>query len=180
MPVLCGMDIATRSGFAILEGDRLLHAEAFRPKGKTDAEIFHGFRVHLRALLVSFAVEHAAIEEPLRSDLTRTEKDGSKVPISNMSTFLRIYGLRAHAIEVCHALNIDCCEINQSSWRKAFLGNGRADKDMALAQCKLMRWPVETKDAAEACGVAWALAGQLRTAQLYRPGELFAPQSIAS
>jgi hypothetical protein len=27
--------------------------------------------------------------------------------------------------------------VNQSSWRKAFLGNGRADKDMAMAQCKI-------------------------------------------
>lgn len=179
MPVLCGMDIATRSGIAIMDGDRLLHTEAFRPKGKADAEIFHGFRAWLRPLLVSFAVEHVAIEEPLRSDLSRTEKDGTKVPISNMQTFLRIYGLRALAVEMCFALNIDCCEINQSTWRKAFLGNGRADKDMAVAQCKLLGYAVTSKDASEAIGVCWWLAGHLKTTQLYRPGELFAQQGAA-
>lgn len=174
---LAGLDIATTSGIAILDGDKCLHAEAYRPKGKTDAEIFHGFRVHLRSLLVAFEVEHVGIEEPLRSDLTRKEKDGSSVPISNMGTFLRLYGLRAHAIEIAHSLNLPHTEFNQSSWRKAFLGNGRADKDMALAQCKLLRWPVKSKDAAEACGVAWALAGHLRLGNQYRPGELFSGEA---
>lgn len=179
MTVIAGLDLATTSGIAVMDNDKLIHAEAFRPKGKSDPEIFHGFRVHLRALLVSFKVEYVGIEEPLRSDLTRKEKDGSAVPISNMKTFLRLYGIRAHALEICHALNIDHTEFNQSTWRKAFLGNGRADKDMALAQCKLMRWPVTSKDCAEACGVAWALAGHLRIARMHRPGELFSTESAA-
>lgn len=175
--VLCGLDIATTTGLALMQGERLLHAEAFRPKGKEDAEIFAGFRVHLRALLKSFEVEYVAYEEPLRSDLTRTEKDGSVVPISNMNTFLRLYGLRAHAVEICHSLNIPHVAVNQSTWRKAFLRNGRADKDMALAQCKLMRWPVTSKDSAEACGVAWWLGGHLRIGSGALPGDLFAPDA---
>lgn len=174
MTILCGLDIATTTGAAILDDDRYLHAEAFRPKGKTDPEIFHGFRVWLRALLVSFRVEYVGIEEPLRSDLTRTEKDGTKVPISTMTTFLRLYGLRGHAVEICHALNIQHAEYNQSTWRKSFLRNGRGDKDMALAQCKLMRFPITSKDAAEAVGVAWHLGGQLRVHGGALPGDLFA------
>lgn len=175
--IIAGLDVATTTGFACMQGDTLLHAEAFRPTGNGDAEIFHGFRAHLRSLLVSFRVEHVGIEEPLRSDLTRKEKDGTSVPISNMATFLRLYGLRAHAVELCHALNIPVMQFNQSTWRKAFLGNGRADKEMALAQCKLLRWPVKSRDAAEACGVAWALAGHLRLSDMHRPGELFARAS---
>lgn len=157
-----------------MQHDRILHVEAFRPKGKDDDEIFDGFRNHLRPLLASYPVEYLALEEPLRSDLHRKEKDGTIVPISNMKTFLRLYGLRAHAIQICRALNIEWYEVNQSTWRKAFLRNGRADKDAAVAQCKLMRWPVPNKDAAEACGVVWWLAGHLRLNQSALPGDLFA------
>lgn len=174
MTVLCGLDIATTTGIAVFDGERFVHAEAFRPKGKEDAEIFDGFRTHIRALLVGYGVEYVGIEEVLRSDLTRKEKDGSVVPISNMKTFLRLYGLRAHAIQICHTLNIDHHEVNQSTWRKAFLRNGRADKDMAMAQCQQMRWSVPNKDAAEACGVAWWLGGHLRAHGAALPGDLFA------
>lgn len=171
--ILCGMDIATRSGIAIMDGDKLVHVEAFRPAGKDDAEIFHGFRTWLRPMLVSHGVQHMAIEEPLRSDLKRREADGTETALTNMRTYLRLYGLRGHAIEVARSLNIPCEEINQSTWRKAFLGNGRGDKDMAMAQCKLLRWNVPNKDAAEACGVAFWLAGHLRQPAAVRSGDLF-------
>lgn len=171
--IVAGLDVATRTGICIMDGENPLHIESFRPAGKEDAEIFHGFRAHLRAMLISHRVEHAAIEEPLRSDLKRRNPDGTEDPLTNMRTYLRLYGLRAHAIEVCHALNIPCEEVNQASWRKAFLGNGRADKDDAMKQCQMLRWPVTNKDAAEACGVAWWLSGHLRTSRLVRPGDLF-------
>jgi Holliday junction resolvasome RuvABC endonuclease subunit len=171
--IICGMDIATRSGIAILDGDKPLHIEAFRPAGKSDDEIFHGFRVWLRPMLIAHRVEHAAIEEPLRSDLKRRNPDGTEEALTNMRTYLRLYGLRAHAIEVFRSLNIPWNEVNQSSWRKAFLANGRADKDAAVRQCQLLRWPVPNKDAAEACGVAWWLAGHIRSSRLVRPGDLF-------
>lgn len=171
--IIAGLDVATRTGIAILDGEKFVHAEAFRPSGKEDPEIFHGFRVWLRAMLVAHDVQHCAIEEPLRSDLKRRNPDGSEEALTNMRTYLRLYGLRAHAIEICKAINVPCEEVNQASWRKAFIGNGRADKDAAVNQCKLLRWPVPNKDAAEACGVAWWLSGHLRTAKLVRPGDLF-------
>lgn len=171
--IIAGLDVATRTGLCILDGDKLVHVESFRPAGKEDPEIFHGFRQWLRSMLVAHNVENAAMEEPLRSDLKRRNADGTEEAMTNMRTYLRIYGLRAHVREVCFALNIDCVEVNQSSWRKAFLGNGRADKDMAVAQCKLLRWPVPNKDAAEACGVAWWLGGHLKINKAVRPGDLF-------
>jgi len=177
MTVICGMDIATRSGLCIMDGGRLVHVESFRPAGKEDAEIFAGFRAWLRPLLISHSVQHIAIEEPLRTNLMRREADGSETAMTNMRTYLRLYGLRAHAIEICAALNIPCEEVNQATWRKAFLGHGHGDKDAAIRQCKLLRWPVPNKDAAESCGVAWWLAGHLRTAQLVRPGDLFEVRS---
>lgn len=171
--IIAGLDVATKSGLAIMDGDRLVHVEAFRPTGKEDPEIFHGFRTWLRPILLSHEVQHVAMEEPLRSDLKRREADGTETALTNMRTYLRLYGLRAHVREICFALNIPCEEVNQASWRKAFLGNGRGDKDDAMRQCQLLRWPVPNKDAAEACGVAWWLGGHLKTAQLVRPGDLF-------
>lgn len=174
---LAGMDIATKSGLAVMDGDKLIHVEAFRPAGKEDAEIFHGFRNWLRPMLIAHEVEHVAIEEPLRSDLRRRNADGSEEALTNMRTYLRLYGLRAHAIEIFQALNIPWAEVNQSSWRKAFLGNGRGDKDDAMRQCQLLRWKVPNKDAAEAVGVCWWLAGHLKAERLNRPGDLFAERA---
>ena len=177
--ILAGMDIATRSGLAIFDGDKPLHIESFRPPGKEDHEIFHGFRIHLRAMLIAYRVEHMAIEEPLRTDLKRRNADGTEDAITNMKTYLRLYGLRAHAIEIAHSLNIGCDEVNQATWRKAFLGNGRGDKDDAMRQCKLLRWPVPNKDAAESCGVAFWLGGHLRLTKAARPGDLFLQENAA-
>lgn len=185
MPVIAGLDIATRTGLTILDGDNLLHCEAFRPKGDTDAEIFHGFRTHLRAHLVSYAVEYGAAEMPLptniQADVARKNAAGvthveKRNPVT-MNTYMRIYGLFGHAAEIFFALNIPFEAVHQATWRKAFMGTGRADKDMAVAQVaqlsKQRGWPeIKSKDACESVGVAWWLAGHLRLAQMMRPGEL--------
>lgn len=174
MTILAGLDIATTTGISIMRDAKLLHAEAFRPKGKESAEIFHGFRTHLRSLLVSFGVEAVAAEEPLRTDgLKRKNDQGEEVPAISRATIYRLYGLAAAAEEICYAINVPFYFVHQATWRKAFMGNGRADKDMAVAQCKLLGFPVTKKDAAESVGVCWWLAGHLRVAQLHRPGELF-------
>lgn len=180
--IICGLDIATTTGLAIFEGERFVHAEAFRPAGKTDAEIFHGFRVWLRSSLIGYGVQACANEETLRSDIKRTETDqvtGATRQVSMVSkdALERIYGLRAHAAEICYALNIPHFEVNQSTWRSSFLRDGKKGfdnwKKAAMAQCQLLRWPVPKHDAAEACGVAWWLGGHLKTMTHIRPGDLF-------
>jgi Holliday junction resolvasome RuvABC endonuclease subunit len=171
---VAGLDLASRSGFAVLDGDRLVHAESFRPATSHEGKFFTAFRQWLGSMLVTYQVEHAAIEQPLRSDLRKREADGTEKAFSNMATFRRLYGLAAHAIEVCSRLDIPCEEVNQSTWRKAFVGNGRASKEDSVQQCRILRWNVTQKDAAEACGVAWWLAGHVRGSRLSRPDELFA------
>lgn len=171
--VICGLDVATKTGLALMRGDQLLHAEAFRPKGKTNGEINSGFRAWLWATLSAFDVEHVAAEEPLVTNLKN--KDGD--PVVTMATYRRIYGLFGVVEELCATKNIPLETVHQATWRKAFLGNGRADKDMAMAQCKLLRWPIASKDAAEAAGVAFWLGGHLRINRCVRPGELFAQAS---
>lgn len=176
--ILAGFDIATTTGAAFLSGSKILHAEAFRPKGDTDAQIFHGFREWFRAMLIAHEVEHVAIEQPLVTDIRIADKRENAKPGDThnpvtMKTYLRLYGLRGHAVEICEAINVPCRELHQATWRKAFTGNGRATKEETLALARQLVPGLKSKDAAEAIGIAWALAGELRAASLVRPGDLF-------
>jgi len=205
MTVICGLDSATTSGAAILRGDRLVHAEFFRPKGSTDAEIFAGFRIWWRALLKANEVEEVAIEEPLRTDLSMNETEdrsdvfGSsrftvKKPIGTMRTFLRLYGIRAHAIEVCHSINVPCREVNNATWRSKIYGGRRPPrglnsaqrsawwKQQALNHCALIGWDIKSKDAAEGAMIAEYLRITLKEERLgysARPGEFKFGESAA-
>lgn len=164
--IIAGFDLATCTGAAVLDGTKVLHAEAFRAVGKEDSEIFSNWRPWFRALLLSHEVQSVAIEAPLVTDLkapdTRpTARPGETRNPVTMKTYLRLYGLRAHAIEICKTLNIDCREFHQASWRKAFTGNGRATKEDTLALAQRLVPGLKSKDAAEAIGVAWMLNGEL-------------------
>lgn len=210
--VIAGLDGATRSGLAILDGERLIHWEAFRPKGDTDAEIFRNFRIHLRAALVAHDVEAACLEQPLRTDLSVSEEvpaDQSdfggyrasarvKKPIGTMRTFLRLYGIRAHAIEIFASLNLDglpgtasdeesLYEVNNKTWRSGIYGKcsppkGTSNpsewwKKKALDHCAtVMKWPVTSKDAAEAALLAEYFRCQLNP-RLAQANDLFAQQA---
>lgn len=171
--VIAGLDVATKTGLCIMRGDKLLHAEAYRPPGKTNGTINAGFRLWLIAQFAAYGVEHIAAEEPLVTNL----KDKTGKPLVTMSTYRRIYGLFGVLEELCATKNLPLEVVHQASWRKAFLGNGRGNKDMALAQCQLMKFPVTSKDAAEAIGVCWWLGGHLRINRGNRPGELFAGEA---
>lgn len=195
--IVAGVDSGTTSGIAIFDGTRLLHAESHRPKGDTDAAIFHGLRVWLRPLLADAGVEYLALEQPLRTDLSAPDDDvavlakglRAKKPIGNMRTFLRLYGIRAHILELCEALSIESVEVNNRSWRSAIYGStvrppksvkNRSEwwKQQALQHAKIVGWNITSKDAAEAAAICdWCARCHLQIAQLSRPGELFAPNT---
>jgi len=173
---IAGLDQATVSGLAILDGDKLLHAEAFKAKGNGDAEIFTAFRRWLRAMLIAHEVEYLALEEPLPTNLERTEivfsdndafgKSTRKIkrPMSSMVTYLRLYGLRGHAIQVCDELGIPWLEVNNRDWRAVIHDRRSAPKgtkdstqwwkNAALERCRLMGWDIKSKDAAESALIA--------------------------
>lgn len=194
--ILCGLDQALRkSGAAVIDGDRFVYAEAFTAKGEKHGEIFHAFRGWWRAFLVGHGVERVAIEQPLRSDLMRTniafaDNDAfgksvvkSKSPMTSMNTLLGLYGTRAHAIEICEALNIPHIEINNQEWRDVIHGTRRAPKgttnssewwkQQALQRCKLLGWSVPSKDAAEAALIAEWLRISLSPIGKATHGDLF-------
>lgn len=169
MPVVAGFDIATTSGCAVLDGSRVLHIESFRATGETEGAIFRSFRKWFHTTLTGFAVQHVAIEQPLVTDIKAPDhrpnaRPGETRNPVTMKTYLRLYGLRAHAVEVCERLGLPVIELHQSTWRKAFCGNGRASKDDVLALAQQIVPGLKSKDASDALGVAWALNGELRKA----------------
>lgn len=161
--VIAGLDVATRSGLAIFDDNRLLHAEAFRPKGKTNGEINSGFRSWLISTFAAHGVQYVAAEEPLVTNLT--DKDGK--PLVTAQTYRRIYGLAGVLEEACFSKNYPLVFVHQATWRKAFLGTGRGDKDMAVAKCKMLGYEFKSKDLCEAIGVAWWLRGHLQEKTLF-------------
>lgn len=176
--MLAGFDIATTTGAAFLSGDKIVHAEAFRPQGKEDPEIFSNWRTWFRCMLISHEVQHIGIEQALVTDIRAPDKRQGARPGEThnpvtMKTYLRLYGLRAHAVEIAHTLNIGLTEIHQATWRKAFTGNGRATKEDTLLLAKRLVPGLKSKDAGEAVGIVWALSGMLRQASYIRPGDLF-------
>ena len=163
--IIAGFDIATTTGCAILEGSRVLHVEAFRPHGKTDAEVFHGFRAWFRKTLQQNAVERAAIEQALVTDIRAPIENGKPGETRNpvqYRTYLRLYGLRAIAIQSAHGLGVPLIEVHQGTWRKSFTGNGRASKEESLALAQKIVPGLKSLDAAEAIGIAWHLNGVIR------------------
>ena len=160
--IVAGFDIATTTGCAVFDGDSLVRCSAFRPEGDNDAEIFHGFRAWFRGLLNHYGVEYVAIEQPLISSGGPTM----------FRTLLRLYGLRAIALQSAQGMSIPVLEVNQGTWRKKFTGNGRATKDDTLA---LVREKydegVKSFDAAEAVGVAFYLKTKLATNRVSETSE---------
>jgi hypothetical protein len=160
--LLAGLDCATTSGLALWNEGKIVRAESYRADGANDAEVFTDFRRWLIGILKVNGVVAMAVEEPLRSDIRRRNLDGTDTALTNMRTYLRLYGLRGHAIQVCHAAGVKCVEVNQSTWRKSFTGNGHASKDDTLALARHLVPGLKSKDAAEAVGIVWHLAGEMR------------------
>lgn len=171
--IVAGFDIATTTGAAVLDGARVLHVEAFRAAGDTEAAIFTAFRAWFRKMLKDYGVQHVAIEQALVTDIRAPVEGGkpgeTRNPIT-FKTYLRLYGLRAIAVQAAHGLNVPLIEVHQGTWRKSFTGNGRAKKEETLALAQNIVPGLKSKDAAEAIGIAWHLNGVLRQDKLLGAG----------
>jgi Holliday junction resolvasome RuvABC endonuclease subunit len=170
--IIAGFDIATTTGAAVLRGSTVLHVEAFRSPGTADGLVFRNFRRWFRNILTGHHVERVAIEQPLVTNITapdtrpRARPGETHNPIT-MKTYLRLYGLRAHAVELCERLGVDCIEVHQGTWRKSFTGNGRATKEQTLLIAQRIVPGLKSKDIADAIGVAWHLNGELAQQKLF-------------
>src|SRR5690242_4234153 len=139
---ILGLDLATTTGAALLDGERYLWAREFRWEGNTSGQVFRHCRKTLYTIIGDFKVKHVGVEQPLRTDIelgTGEVDPETGVEVKTrppMKTFLRIYGLCGVVEEVCAAHSITHRYINQMTWRKAFTGNARATKDESLAKAR--------------------------------------------
>lgn len=181
--MIAGLDIATTTGIALINGEKLVWAHAFKWEGVTSGAIFRSFRSTFYKHIEKYKITHVAAEEPLRTDIELKGKlnedgtEGEKRRVT-MQTFQRIYGLCAICEEVCAAHNVDFRYVHQGTWRKSFTGSGRASKDDALAWARLVDPTINSFDAAEALGVAWWLRGELDSRYSAPRGDLFEPTII--
>lgn len=194
MTVLAGLDIATKSGFAAMQDGKIVETVTFLgPKRKRsilddakaldavhEGNIGRLFEDALRVWLIRMKVEHVAIEAPLPGNKDKTETHVNpdadfagqsitytKKPGTSISANYRTYGLSFIACAVCARLNIPVRLVNQSTWRKSFLGHGRPGsrpgdaKKAAVKECQRLGIPISSVDAAEAVGIAYWLNLQL-------------------
>jgi len=183
---ICGLDIATTTGWAIAEGNRYQTGKWHPGKTEREAQVFARFRTWLMVHLRTHEIERVGIEAPLVSGLTRTEIDPDapifgkkrKAPITSHKTLFRLYALNAIAQEICETLSIPFIVVHQGTWRSTFVGkkpNGEDWKSASRRVCQAMGIEAASEDAAEAAGIAFHVQTQMKVDRLQAPaGPLFA------
>jgi hypothetical protein len=209
--ILAGLDTGTTCGLGVIRGDRLIHAESAHFDGDHPEAFFKLFG-WLERVFQRFDIAEMAFEQPLRTNLvatkTETVHDDAgehtkkvKVPVGDMATFLKLYGIRGVVLLVLQRERVrrralggefTFREINNRSWRSKVYGKCSPPpntsnttawwKEKALEHCRLLGWQVTQKDAAEGSMIAEYLRIVRKEEKLgikSRPGEpdLFEPPS---
>lgn len=190
--ILGGLDIATVTGAAVMNGG-VITAETIKiPAAKKKflerdekdpplnavelGKAFEHFRGAIRVWLIENRIEYLAIEEPIRTDFQRTKTTidtesqwagkavkKEKVQGIPLKTSFKIHSLEGIACMLAAEMNIPAIFVNQTTWRKAFLGVGRTPdaKREAKKMCDRMKISVTSLDAAEAAGICFWLNAHL-------------------
>lgn len=210
--IIGGLDIATLTGAAVMKDGVITteslsysgRKKKFLDDDQKDAldaielgKVFAWFEAAITIWLIEHKVEHVAIEEPLRTDFKpkkteivdqtaswagRAVRYEEKKGGTNLKTIFKIHGLEAIACAVCARFNVPVVFVNQGTWRKAFLGNGRPSKPKQDAKLQCIRLGIEavTLDSAEAAGIVWWLDQHLNPYSHRRANDLFAPKTISA
>lgn len=199
-PNIAGMDLATTSGFCVISDEGVTTA-TFKANIKKniwhdsksldaarEGEIVRKFEDFLRCWLLDNKIEAAAIESPLPSNTTRrkrvintdTQWAGKAVQYeevggASMAAIFRMYALEGAAAAMCCRLNIPVQFIHQGTWRKVFLGTGKPkdSKKESKAMCEKLGIKINSADAAEAVGVAYAFEQIINPVGSRRANDLF-------
>lgn len=181
--MLAGLDISsTAAGWAVM--DRTGRVEAcgtFKPRGDYAARLY-AFMGWYHRFLTERQIRVVAIEEPLRSDISKREikvERGllgetmrvTRRPITQMTTLRALYGFAAAAQAISHGAGVPYREVNNGDWRQAFIGARRAPKGTpngtewlkarAFQQAQMIGARPDSDDAGDAVGVAFWLYGEI-------------------
>ncbi len=133
---------APRFGHWKLGGEFTTHGQTFCKLHRNLAELHR----------IAGPFEDVTYEEPLLL--------GPAAGNTSADTQMLLIGLAAHLESFCAAMNIRRCGyVNQSSWRKAFIGSIKRGtkrttlKDLTMDRCRAHGWNPSRDDEADALGV---------------------------
>lgn len=157
--MILSLDIATTTGWAVgSPGDKPI-AGLVKTSGDIGQKMSQ-LRYGIQELGHEYKPDLIIFEQPLHH-----------VPKQGSSNVLRLaLALCGVAEMIAHDAGVRCVEVPISTWRKHFIGYGRAPKDahkgwckdQVIHRCQLLGWGDLPHDAAEACGI-WDYACSLRS-----------------
>ena len=164
--MILGLDIATKTGWAVGLPRSSPIVGTIAVSGTVGQKCVGLFR-SLDAIVTEHEPDLIVFEQPIHA-----------VPRQGSSITLRLaLGLCAVAEMVAAKHAIKVLEVPMGTWRKHFIGVGRAPawagsatkrrqwlKNMAIQRCRDLKWGDLSDDEAEACGV-WDYASSLRSAE---------------
>jgi hypothetical protein len=115
------------------------------------AKAFVRLHRHLKDVYGLAPIDLIAFEDPLPPHAVHGQ---TSIDVLKASA-----GLAAHVQSFSEAMGIRCCAVNQSTWRRHFLGampRGTKTPDLkhlAMQRCRELGFEVIKHDAAEACGL---------------------------
>jgi hypothetical protein len=199
---ICGLDVASTTGFCIATGSTYQTGsfdcrKVGKRKVETDAERNANFRNWLYSFLRAHEVQAVAIERRGVSNMKRKVRDKKtgkmiEVDATNDASAATLAYLNNCAQEVCFSLNIPFELVAVQTWRSVFLKGQEPRKktikskgeekvvdedakDLAVRVCKLLKIEARSADAAEAVGIAFWFQGKLKLQRAQAPaGGLFA------
>lgn len=171
--IVMGLDLATRSGFAVRDSDKhrsSIECGVFSVKEYEWEAKYAVAGMLFYRIVKQYGPHFVAIEKPEHGVRQFKKKgkadlasDGEMVSTINPAA-LQLTGIAGAVISVCTLLKIPYGLIGASSWRPIYYGkgvkpkDGQDWKDMAIATCEmegiaLPSRKADKKDAAEAVGV---------------------------
>ncbi len=185
--LFAGFDISSVAiGWSLIDRQgKVVACGTFRPKGIDVWARLGEFAPWLDRFLREHKPRAVAIEEPLRSDASRTERSSftdrtgrsvmkeRSVSITPMATARALYAFAGVARMIFSLHGVQCREVNQRSWRKDFIGVAQAPREIepkkrtawlkgqSLARAKRLGAHPDSEDAAEGVGVGLWLYGEI-------------------
>lgn len=147
LPKILALDLATRLGWACGSPDEEPHYGS-KLLPSTGAEIGRFGDAYDQWILDMITLENPALvvfEAPFVSGT------------GNANTARKLMGLCWQTEIACYRRQIRCMEHNNSSVKKMFAGNGRAEKGEMIAAAQRLGWDPKDDNAADALGL-WACA----------------------
>lgn len=159
MTKVLGIDMSTFVGYAFFEASGAVPrlgtfklSKSFSPEDYGSR--FREFHDWLCDMITTFEPDVLAMEGPF---LPR----GSSSFSSTEHTLRTLIGLASVAELVAHIREVRCFEINVSTAKLFFTGNGRAEKKEMLAEAWRRGWQCADDHQSDACAVACVVYGHL-------------------